>query len=268
MTCARCGLTRGSEVTDSDQQSWANAAGVPAPATAAERPGWQRWLRFWWIPALAIALLIGWFTTAQRGDDGSLTSAGNVSVTDLRAGDCFIGSDEEEISDVDGVPCDESHEYEVFAVQDREGETYPTEAEFDAIFESICVSAFGTYVGIPYADSVLWATMITPVRVLMGRRRSRVRVRPLRARGSRGPRLRDRRPHRVDGGCGSLSTASGVLDELAERVGEPHLARRSRPDAQERRLGDDDGDASRPRRRDVEPMPRVQERHAAGRVLG
>ena len=31
-----------------------------------------------------------------------------------------------------------------------------------AIFESICVSAFGTYVGIPYADSVLWATMITP----------------------------------------------------------------------------------------------------------
>jgi hypothetical protein len=162
MTCARCGLTRGSEVTASDQQSWASAAGVPAPAMEREPPAWRRWLRFWWIPALAIALLVGWFTTAQRGDDGSLTTAGNVSVTDLRPGDCFIGSDEEEISDVDGVPCDEAHEYEVFAVQDRDGDTYPTDAEFDAIFESICVPAFDSYVGTAYADSVLWATMITP----------------------------------------------------------------------------------------------------------
>jgi Septum formation len=161
IACARCGLTRGSEVTVSDQETWASAAGVPAPATR-EAPGWRRWLRFWWIPAIAIGLLVGWFTTAQRGDDGSLTTAGNVSVTDLRAGDCFNGSDEEEISDVDGVPCDEPHEYEVFAVQDREGETFPTDAEFEAIFESICVPAFGSYVGIPYTDSELWATMITP----------------------------------------------------------------------------------------------------------
>jgi hypothetical protein len=162
MTCARCGLTRGSEVTASDQQSWAAGAGVPAPATEPERPGWQRWLRFWWVPALAIALLVGWFTTAQRGDDGSLTTAGNVSVTELRAGDCFIGSEEDEISEVDGVPCDEPHEYEVFAVQDRDGDTYPTDAEFDAIFESICVSAFEPYVDAPYDTSAIYASFITP----------------------------------------------------------------------------------------------------------
>ena len=92
MSCGRCGLTRGSEVTDSDKESWASAAGVPVPGGEAEKPGWQRWLRFWWIPAIGIALLVGWFTTAQRGDDGSLTSGGTVSVTDLRAGDCFNGA--------------------------------------------------------------------------------------------------------------------------------------------------------------------------------
>ena len=162
MACVRCGLTRGSEVTDSDKESWASAAGVPVPGGEAEKPGWQRWLRFWWIPVIAIALLVGWFTSAQRGDDGSLTSGGTVAVTDLRPGDCFNGSEEEEISDVDGVPCDQPHEYEVFAVQDREGDTYPTEAEFDAIFDSICGPSFETYVGIAYADSVLWSGMITP----------------------------------------------------------------------------------------------------------
>lgn len=161
MSCARCGLTRGSEVTASDQQSWATAAGVPGPAP--EPPAWQRWIRFWWIPVVLIALGIGWFTAARRDDGGALTEGGTVSVTDLRPGDCFnTSADEEEISDVDGVPCDESHEYEVYVVQDREGDTYPTDAEFDAIFDSICVSAFDAYVGADYATSVIYAGVITP----------------------------------------------------------------------------------------------------------
>lgn len=165
MACARCGLTRGSEVAPADQQQWATAAGVPVPGAEPQRPAWQSLLRFWWVPVIAIAgigLLIGWLNSAERGDDGSLTGAGTVSVTDLRAGDCFNGGEEQEISEVDGVPCDEAHEYEVYAVQDREGDSYPTDDEFDAIFDSICVSAFETYVGVPYADSVLYAGMITP----------------------------------------------------------------------------------------------------------
>lgn len=161
MACARCGLTRGSEVTSSDQQSWATAAGVPGPAP--EPPAWQRWIRFWWIPVVLIVLGVGWFTAARRDDGGALTEAGTVSVTDLRPGDCFNTSAEgQEISDVDGVPCDEAHEYEVYVVQDRDGDTYPTEAEFDAIFDSICVSAFEPYVDAPYDTSAIYANFITP----------------------------------------------------------------------------------------------------------
>ena len=161
-SCAKCGLARGSEVTATDQQAWASSAGVPAPGAEPARPAWQSWLRFWWIPVLAIVLLVGWFTAARRGDDGSLTSGGTVSVTDLRPGDCFYEGEAEEISEVDGGPCDEPHDSEVFAVQDRDGETYPTDAEFDAIFQSVCAGTFETYVGTAYDDSVLYAGMITP----------------------------------------------------------------------------------------------------------
>jgi hypothetical protein len=160
--CARCGLLRGSEVSDADRAAWASAAGVPNPMAAAERPAWRGLLRFWWIPAILIFLGIGWFTSAGRSDDGSLTSAGTVTVTDLRVGDCFDAEDDAEISDVDGIPCAEPHDYEVYVVQERDGASYPTEAEFDTIFDSLCVAAFESYVGSDYSTSALYAGMITP----------------------------------------------------------------------------------------------------------
>jgi hypothetical protein len=165
--CLRCGLTRGSESTEADQTSWAAAPQQAAPETKGGGLLSQV-LRFWWIPAVAIALVVGYFTTAQRGDDGSLASAGNVTVDDLRVGDCFnageFSADEEaEVSDVDGVPCDEPHAFEVFAVADYNGGVFPaTDEQFQAAFAEVCIPPFEDYVGIAYADSVLWASAITP----------------------------------------------------------------------------------------------------------
>ena len=115
----------------------------------------------------AIGLAVGYFTQAQRGDDGSLSTAGNVTVTDLRVGDCFNAAEftdeDAEIGDVDGVPCTEPHTFEVFAVADYNGSAYPgTQAAFEAAFGEVCVPPFESYVGVPYADSVLWASAITP----------------------------------------------------------------------------------------------------------
>ena len=163
-TCARCGLLRGSEVSDSDRAAWAAASGTPDPMASRDQPAWRGLLRFWWIPALVIVLAVGWFTAARRGDDGGITSGGTVTVDDLRVGDCFDSTDDEaaEISDVDGIPCAESHDYEVYLVQDRDGSSYPTDAEFDTIFEELCIPAFDAYVGSDYATSALYAGMITP----------------------------------------------------------------------------------------------------------
>jgi hypothetical protein len=159
--CQRCGLIRGAEATPADQTSW--AASPAGTATATPDPGWRRYLRFWWIPALAIALVVGYLTTARRDDDGSLATAGTVSVDDLREGDCFNTSDDVEISDVDGVPCTEPHAYEVFALATYEGDgTYPPDSQLDGIFTQVCEPSFETYVGLPYADSVIYGNMISP----------------------------------------------------------------------------------------------------------
>ncbi len=164
--CQRCGLARGSESTDADQTAWATTP--QAAAGGARRGGLLSLvLRFWWIPAAAIALAVGYFTTAQRGDDGGLSTAGNVTVDELRVGDCFSAAEfsEEnvEIGDVDGMPCNEPHTFEVFAVADYNGSAYPgTQAAFELAFAEVCIPPFENYVGVPYADSVLYANALYP----------------------------------------------------------------------------------------------------------
>lgn len=160
-SCERCGLVRGSEATLADRQAWASAAGLPPPET--EKPAWQRWLRFWWIPVVAVVLVVGYVTTARRGDDGALTDAGTLTIEDLRVGDCFNSVEEGEINDVDAVPCDEPHAYEVYAIADSTASAYPaSDAQFEAAFFEICVPPFEDYVGIAYAESELWASAIIP----------------------------------------------------------------------------------------------------------
>jgi hypothetical protein len=154
-------MTRGAESSLEDQQAWAAQAGADVPA--APPPAWRRLLRFWWIPALAIFLAVGYFTTARRGDDGSLSTAGTVSVDDLQVGDCFNSDEETDISSVDGRPCSEPHQYEVFAVDRYDAATFPaTNTEMDTVFFAVCDSPFESFVGLPYAESALYASMITP----------------------------------------------------------------------------------------------------------
>ena len=158
--CVKCGLIRGAEAPADAQTSW--AAGEQAAAPAPQRAGWTRWLRFAWIPVVAIVLLGGYWFSAGRNSEGEVDRGGTLSVTDLQVGDCFDVGDEDEISDVTAAPCDEAHEYQVFHVQDHETATFPTDDEFDAIFESICYQPFESFVGVAYLDSALYASAITP----------------------------------------------------------------------------------------------------------
>jgi hypothetical protein len=148
--CHKCGLIRGAESTPTDQADW-SAQAQAAAGGAPPQAGWTKWLRLWWIPALAVALVVGYFV-----------SVGTKAVDEIQAGDCFNVGDEVEISDVNSVACTESHLYEAFHVQDHQTSSFPTDPEMDAIFTSICSGPFETFVGTAYDDSALWATMITP----------------------------------------------------------------------------------------------------------
>jgi Septum formation len=51
----------------------------------------------------------------------------------------------------------------VFHVADYTGAVYPaTQAQFEDAFGEVCIPAFERYVGVSYADSVLWATALWP----------------------------------------------------------------------------------------------------------
>ena len=163
LACHRCGLTRGAEVSETDAAQWAAAT----PTAAEQGGGWQRWLRYWWIPALVIALAVGYFTTARRDDAGAIADGGTLSVEDLRVGDCFVfvGDDEqaEEISEVDARPCGEAHEYEIYHVATVPGEGgYPSEDEWITHIIDACTPSFEEYIGRSYETSVLEIVPFTP----------------------------------------------------------------------------------------------------------
>jgi hypothetical protein len=160
--CHRCGLLRGAEASQADAAGWAGAA----PAQG-ESGGWQQWLRFWWIPAVVIALAVGYFTTARRDDGGQISDGGTLGVQDLRVGDCFVfvGDDEEaeEISEVEARPCGQAHQYEIYHVGtvSQDG-PYPSDSQWgDHIFDA-CSPTFESYVGRPFDASALDIVPFTP----------------------------------------------------------------------------------------------------------
>jgi putative regulator of septum formation len=159
--CQRCGLTRGAEATEADQSAWAGAAPQAAEGGRGLLP---QLLRFWWIGALAIVLVVGYFTAAKRDEAGSITDAGTVPVEELRIGDCFVlATDADEISEVDARPCGEAHQYEIFhvATWDREG-AYPSDDDWFTFIVASCDPAFEAYVGREYMASVLEVVPLTP----------------------------------------------------------------------------------------------------------
>jgi hypothetical protein len=148
-------------------------------------------LRFWWIPVIAMALAVGYVTSAQpsvdaaqpsndgtqpsadaaqSSADGSVSNSRTVDVYDLRAGDCFttpVYSDlfDDAAMEVEDVPCDEPHYFEVFAVRNYGGSVYPaSQAQVEVAFEEVCLGPFEAYVGLPYEQSALWGWGLPPTR--------------------------------------------------------------------------------------------------------
>jgi hypothetical protein len=123
--------------------------------------------------ALALAVFTGACDDAERDDSGQVQTAGDLSVYELRSGDCFNGGQrvaeevgqERTVDQVTAVPCDHAHDNEVFAVFDHPAApdaAFPGEEAVNQVAQDGCLERFEGYVGRPYAGSDLQVAVIAP----------------------------------------------------------------------------------------------------------
>ena len=92
---------------------------------------------------------------------------GTKAVEDLVVGECINEPDEEIITDIKTVDCNELHDYEVYEViQVPYGTTaaYPGDENLFWEVLEMCVGHFDSFVGLDYADSIYDVNAIYPTR--------------------------------------------------------------------------------------------------------
>jgi hypothetical protein len=100
-------------------------------------------------------LLLGGCTGEDEEEPGN--------VFGLAPGDCFDTPGVGEFTDVDLVPCDQPHDFEVFHTFDLPPGTLPQGTVLDLALEAGCTGEpFTSYVGIEFPDSELWLQPIAP----------------------------------------------------------------------------------------------------------
>ncbi len=109
------------------------------------------------LPALGalIAIVIGGILLAGLFDSSRRADA-------LRAGDCLAAPEDEQITDVDTVPCDEPHELEVIGTVTLQGAEYPGDTNILGEGIAACEAIFEPYVGEPYEESRWFLNAFTP----------------------------------------------------------------------------------------------------------
>jgi hypothetical protein len=109
---------------------------------------------------------IGPSAPASASPTGSTgTGAGvETSVFDLEVGDCF-SVESDELTTVVVVACEESHEYEAFALLDHEAaaaDPYPGDEAMLEYANTACQPPFQAYVGREYETSIWYITSVFP----------------------------------------------------------------------------------------------------------
>ena len=111
------------------------------------------------LPVLLAGLLTGC---------GALFGSDSTRYADLEAGDCYTnpnpgsGTEEEQIVEVDLIPCDEPHQQEVYHVTEMPDGDYPGQDTLATKASDICATEFEGYVGSALEETELLAGYIIP----------------------------------------------------------------------------------------------------------
>ena len=134
-------------------------------------------LRRFLLPAALIAAAAVTGCTAGNDDGASpseLTSAASsaaaeaqkassVTANDLQEGQCVTDSGTAAEPDIQVIPCDEPHAFEVFATTELDEGIYPGLGEADAQAQEFCRGEFAAFVGVEYDASALELQYFYPV---------------------------------------------------------------------------------------------------------
>ena len=98
-----------------------------------------------------------------RDDAGAIVESGGLGAYVMQIGDCFNDPDAELIESVEGIPCDQPHDNEVYAEFDYPADEWPGEEQLfqDAWYR--CLDRFEGYVGRDYETSALDIWLFGPV---------------------------------------------------------------------------------------------------------
>ncbi|MDQ1129877.1 septum formation family protein [Microbacterium sp. SORGH_AS_0888] len=110
----------------------------------------------------AIGNLFGGDQAVRDADSGEVTDAGKGDVFALKVGDCFDDEAGTEVSELPLKPCSGPHDFETYYDFSLPGDEYPGMSEIDSQAETECGAAFDDFVGIPYEESTLGYSYLTP----------------------------------------------------------------------------------------------------------
>jgi hypothetical protein len=115
------------------------------------------------LGGIVTAVIAGLPDDAERDDSGEITQGGNVSAFELKEGDCFdLPKPNSEVYDVNGVPCEQPHDAEVFSTFDIESDDFPGQQAVIREAQRGCTSRFGEFVGMAYQKSKLEVQYLYP----------------------------------------------------------------------------------------------------------
>jgi len=113
------------------------------------------------VSALGLAACSG--GDPDRDSTGVITaSEEGADIFAIQVGDCAGDLTTGELTELDVVPCADPHVSEAFASSDLDEGGYPGTEAIDAQAEEDCTAAFETFIGLPYQESELFATWLTP----------------------------------------------------------------------------------------------------------
>lgn len=101
---------------------------------------------------------------ATRDESGEVIEGNDeTNVFTLRVGDCGNApADNEVVSTIPTVPCDEPHDFEIYLSHIMTQTEYPGQDAIAAEADEVCLGGFTDFIGLPYSDSQYYFSYYFP----------------------------------------------------------------------------------------------------------